>query len=49
MKKKSFTNLELKINHTMVRLKVGENRPLLWVLRTALALTGNKFGCGGGH
>jgi hypothetical protein len=49
MKKKSFTNLELKINQKMVRLKVDENRPLLWVLRTDLALTGTKYGCGEGH
>jgi len=41
--------MELKVNHKLVRLKVDENRPLLWVLRTDLALTGTKYGCGEGH
>lgn len=30
------------------RLTVDEERPLLWVLRTDLELTGTKFGCGQG-
>jgi aerobic-type carbon monoxide dehydrogenase small subunit (CoxS/CutS family) len=32
-----------------VTLSVDSDRPLLWVLRTDLALTGTKFGCGEGH
>ena len=38
--------IDLKINHKPVRLKVDGNRPLLWVLRTDLGLTGTKYGCG---
>jgi aerobic-type carbon monoxide dehydrogenase small subunit (CoxS/CutS family) len=32
-----------------VTLRVDSDRSLLWVLRTDLALTGTKFGCGEGH
>jgi aerobic-type carbon monoxide dehydrogenase small subunit (CoxS/CutS family) len=38
-----------KLNDKPVRLKIDGSRPLLWVLRTDLALTGTKFGCGAGH
>ncbi len=37
------------LNHKPVRLKTDAERSLLWVLRTDLALTGTKFGCGEGH
>ncbi len=37
------------LNEKPVRLKVDPERTLLWVLRTDLALTGTKFGCGEGH
>lgn len=41
--------IALKINHKPVRLKVDGDRPLLWVLRTDLGLTGTKYGCGESH
>ncbi len=37
------------LNGQPVHLAVDENRTLLWVLRTDLALTGTKFGCGEGY
>jgi aerobic-type carbon monoxide dehydrogenase small subunit (CoxS/CutS family) len=37
------------LNGKPVRLDVDGDRPLLWVLRTDLGLTGAKFGCGEGH
>lgn len=37
------------LNDRPVNLAVDPERPLLWVLRTDLALTGAKFGCGEGH
>jgi len=41
--------ISFKLNDKPVRLKVDGARPLLWVLRTDLGLTGTKFGCGEGH
>jgi aerobic-type carbon monoxide dehydrogenase small subunit (CoxS/CutS family) len=41
--------IAFKLNDKTVRLDVDGNRPLLWVLRTDLGLTGTKFGCGEGH
>jgi aerobic-type carbon monoxide dehydrogenase small subunit (CoxS/CutS family) len=41
--------ISFKLNDKPVRLKVDGDRPFLWVLRTDLALTGAKFGCGEGH
>lgn len=41
--------IAFKLNNQPVQLNVDGNRPLLWVLRTDLALTGTKFGCGEGH
>lgn len=38
--------IEFKVNNRPVRLAVEGDRSLLWVLRTELALTGTKFGCG---
>jgi aerobic-type carbon monoxide dehydrogenase small subunit (CoxS/CutS family) len=43
MRAVSFT-----LNGKPTRLTVDENRPLLWVLRDDLGLTGTKFGCGEG-
>lgn len=42
-------NIAFTLNGKRVRLDVDANRPLLWVLRTDLGLTGTKFGCGEGH
>jgi len=36
------------LNDNAVTLSVDKDRPLLWVLRTDLGLTGAKFGCGEG-
>jgi len=36
------------LNDQPVTLRVDGDRPLLWVLRTDLGLTGAKFGCGEG-
>jgi len=44
MKEVSFT-----LNGKPTRLTVDETRPLLWVLRDDLGLTGTKFGCGEGE
>lgn len=41
MRSVSFT-----LNGRPTRLTVDESRPLLWVLRDDLGLTGTKFGCG---
>lgn len=38
--------IEFKLNDKHVRLAVDKERPLLWVLRSDLGLTGTKFGCG---
>jgi len=36
------------LNDQPVSLRVDSDRPLLWLLRTDLGLTGAKFGCGEG-
>lgn len=36
----------LKVNGVVRQVEVGDDRPLLWVLREDLQLTGTKFGCG---
>ncbi len=41
--------IAFKLNDKPVRLETDAKRPLLWVLRTDLGLTGTKFGCGEGH
>ena len=41
--------IAFKLNDKPVRLNVDGDRPLLWVLRTDLGLTGTKYGCGEGH
>jgi isoquinoline 1-oxidoreductase alpha subunit len=38
--------VELKVNGRSRRIDVGDDTPLLWVLRDSLELTGTKFGCG---
>jgi len=38
--------IEFKLNGQPVRLDTDPDRLLLWVLRTDLALTGTKYGCG---
>ncbi len=41
--------IAFKLNDKPVSLSVDGERPLLWVLRTDLGLTGTKYGCGEGH
>jgi aerobic-type carbon monoxide dehydrogenase small subunit (CoxS/CutS family) len=40
--------LRFSVNGQPVSLDDGEDRTLLWFLRTDLALTGTKYGCGAG-
>ena len=40
--------ISFRLNDHPVDLKVDGDRPLLWVLRTELGLTGPKLGCGSG-
>jgi aerobic-type carbon monoxide dehydrogenase small subunit (CoxS/CutS family) len=40
--------IAFKLNGAPVSLSVDDDRMLLWVLRTDLALTGTKYGCGEG-
>ncbi len=42
-------NIKLTLNGKPVNLTVDSDRPLLWVLRTDLGLTGAKYGCGEGY
>jgi aerobic-type carbon monoxide dehydrogenase small subunit (CoxS/CutS family) len=39
-------SIQFKLNGEPVELTVDSDRMLLWVLRTDLALTGTKYGCG---
>jgi len=39
-------NIAFQLNGKPVQIDVDPTRPLLWVLRTDLALTGPKYGCG---
>lgn len=41
--------LSFTLNDNALTVRVDRERPLLWVLRTDLGLTGAKFGCGEGH
>jgi aerobic-type carbon monoxide dehydrogenase small subunit (CoxS/CutS family) len=41
--------LSFELNGKTTRVTADESRPLLWVLRDDLGLTGTKFGCGEGH
>lgn len=38
--------LSFRLNGRPVEIRVDPDRPLLWVLRTELGLTGTKYGCG---
>lgn len=38
--------IKFRLNNKPITLNTDEERNLLWVLRTDLALTGTKFGCG---
>ncbi|MBI4961908.1 MAG: (2Fe-2S)-binding protein [Desulfomonile tiedjei] len=38
--------LEFRLNDRQTRLTIDTGRPLLWVLRSNLGLTGTKYGCG---
>jgi isoquinoline 1-oxidoreductase alpha subunit len=40
--------IEFTLNGEMVKLDLDPEMPLLWALRDHLALTGTKYGCGGG-
>ena len=40
--------IELKVNGKSLQTEVGEDTPLLWVLRDHLKMTGTKYGCGEG-
>lgn len=39
-------NLTINGNPVEVNVRAGDDRPLLWVLREDLKLTGTKYGCG---
>ncbi len=41
-------NISFKVNGKEVSLTTDNERPLLWVLRSDLGLTGTKYGCGEG-
>lgn len=41
--------VEFILNRKRVRLETDDGRMLLWVLRSDLALTGTKYGCGEMH
>ncbi len=41
--------VEFTLNGKRVRVETDEERMLLWVLRSDLALTGTKYGCGEAH
>jgi len=40
--------IHLTLNGRPVSVDTDDEKPLLWVLRTELALTGTKYGCGAG-
>lgn len=43
-----MSSLQIKLNGRLQSVEAPEHKPLLWVLRDQLALTGTKFGCGHG-
>jgi carbon-monoxide dehydrogenase small subunit len=43
-----MSTIQFSLNGKPVQLEVDGGRPLLWVLRTDLAMTGAKYGCGEG-
>lgn len=38
--------MQIEVNGTTYQIADGPDRPLLWVLRDELGLTGTKYGCG---
>jgi len=42
------STIRFTLNGTPASVTTDDDRPLLWVLRTDLALTGTKYGCGEG-
>ena len=42
-------SIQFSLNGEAVHLETEPDRPLLWVLRGDLALTGTKYGCGEGY
>ena len=38
--------VDLKVGDTVKTIEVSEDKPLLWVLREDVGLTGTKYGCG---
>ena len=40
--------IQFRLNGRPVTVEAGDDRTLLWVLRTDFELTGTKYGCGGG-
>ena len=40
---------EINVNDTKVAVEVDSRKPLLWVLRDDLGLTGSRYGCGEGQ
>src|SRR5512134_3629296 len=42
-------DVRFKVNGKPVRQPAGGSETLLWALRSELALTGTKYGCGEGH
>ncbi len=46
--KETVETINFQLNGKPVRLTADGERKLLWVLRTDLALTGSKYGCGRG-
>ncbi len=41
-----MADISFTLNGKSVKLSIDGSRPLLWVLRTDLGLTGTKYGCG---
>jgi len=41
--------IDFSINDKPIRAKIDGDRPLLWVIRIDLGLTGTKYGCGEGY
>ena len=44
-----MNHMDLRVNGSRHSVETDPERPLLWVLRNELDLTGAKYGCGEGH